>query len=1023
MAQHPSPFVPAFSSARGPQPSALGPNPHRFARVSSILEAESAAARHITLTPSESQRAAIEAELGPVIVLAGPGAGKTFCLIERIRFLIRQEGLDPSRICAFTFTNKAAEEIVSRLGRELGTAGGQVRCSTIHSFCAELLREFAETAGLPRGFGIADEEYQRLVLARCGVPLKWQSRVLRSFTLHLLRGFPLLNRDAKTLDRYHAFLAKRNLVDFDGLVLKAADLLQREAGIAEQVRARFHYVLVDEFQDLNPVQYSVIRELARGHRNLFAVGDDEQSIFSWTGADPALFNQLDKDFEPAAKFQLRENRRCPRETFSYARRLIAHNTRTISGGRVIETDLTSPFALGVCRFADEHAETAWIIDDLRGDRARHALDWGDYALLYRKHEIGNALEAQLIGGGIPCRLAHGRAIGDDPVVSYVIAALRVITNPSDRVLQEQFLRVVLPRRLCATLEAQAERARETVFRQILVESRRRPKHDEDGRKMRRGLVALRNLGALGRKHTTLDELLAELLSQRVGEYRTVLEQNHEELSDPSSDPAVVRLADRLAAALDADRPVRLAPMGGVEIPLKGMLLEAGFRRVAIGGGAAVGDEVVRGDDVPSLGIAVGLFKALQHLVSRRFGPGFRDFTAIDLETTERDVTLAGVVEMAAVRVRDGVAVEEFYTRVNPGRPISSGATAKHGLGDADVADAPAFGDVWPEFRVFCGDDVVVAHNGFQFDFRILQRLTQETGGYGFCTYDSILLARELHPGSRKLEDLAHAFGIDPGRPHKALDDTRTLARVLVRLEALRAVRARKTALATVLDHLGVALALSDLSSLGGDALREAQLLREVTRAWALGRYSDSLEFYRAERDAIGDLTPPTVEQLIARLGGTALMLRIRATRTADQRYPAAMARLRRLLALCGDGTLGERVGQLLEHVVLSRSDGVSVDRGRVNLLTLHSTKGLEFSRVYVVGVEDAELPGGTPMRPASAEEIEEGRRLLYVGMTRAKERLVLTRVASRGGRTTGGQQFLEEMGLVERDAGGRGSGD
>jgi superfamily I DNA/RNA helicase len=161
--------------------------------------------------------------------------------------------------------------------------------------------------------------------------------------------------------------------------------------------------------------------------------------------------------------------------------------------------------------------------------------------------------------------------------------------------------------------------------------------------------------------------------------------------------------------------------------------------------------------------------------------------------------------------------------------------------------------------------------------------------------------------------------------------------------------------------------------------------------------------------------------VIDRLGGVKLMLRLRAEKTPDQRYPVAMGRVGRLLAQCGDGTLQEQIATFLEHVALSSKDGEMVEPGRVNLLTLHSTKGLEFSRVYIVGVEDAELPGFTPGRPASTVEVEEARRLLYVGMTRARDRLVMTRAESRKGRSTGGHQFLDEMGLMPAALSSRGS--
>jgi DNA helicase-2/ATP-dependent DNA helicase PcrA len=156
-----------------------------------------------------------------------------------------------------------------------------------------------------------------------------------------------------------------------------------------------------------------------------------------------------------------------------------------------------------------------------------------------------------------------------------------------------------------------------------------------------------------------------------------------------------------------------------------------------------------------------------------------------------------------------------------------------------------------------------------------------------------------------------------------------------------------------------------------------------------------------------------MRELINRLGGAKKMRQLRSEKSASERYPAAMARLRRLISQCAEGTLHDQMARFLERVALSRSDGVDPERKRVNLLTLHSTKGLEFSRVYIVGVEDAELPGSVGKAPSKGE-IEEARRLLYVGMTRAKDRLVLTRVEARNGTPTGGHRFLDEIGLVPR---------
>jgi hypothetical protein len=317
--------------------------------------------------------------------------------------------------------------------------------------------------------------------------------------------------------------------------------------------------------------------------------------------------------------------------------------------------------------------------------------------------------------------------------------------------------------------------------------------------------------------------------------------------------------------------------------------------------------------------------------------------------------------------------------------------------------------MWPAFRDFCGSDVLVAHNGYHFDFPILRRMAGKLPrGADFSTYDTLPLASTLHSTSRKLAHLARRYGIHTGQSHNALDDSRTLARLFPRLGETKIEYARKTALVNVLDHLGVALALSNHASF----CDEARKLFDFAPVYALGRHSDCLDCYRTERDLCGDVSVPTVDELVTLLGGHDMMERIRSERSADKRYPETMARLRRLIQACANGSLPAQICAFLERAVLSKHDGVETARDRVNLLTLHSTKGLEFSRVYIVGVEDEQFIPMPPSGNLIKSEIEEARRLLYVGMTRTKERLVMTRADSRGGKTTGGHRFLDEMGVV-----------
>ncbi|MDQ6689787.1 MAG: UvrD-helicase domain-containing protein, partial [Gemmatimonadota bacterium] len=813
---------------------------------------------------------------------------------------------------------------------------------------------------------------------------------------------------------YRRATAERNVVDFDGLLLRAAELL-RIPTAASTVRSRWDVVLVDEFQDLNPVQYGIIRELAHDHHHVFAVGDDEQSVYSWTGADPRVFATFANDYRIVGEdrlHHLQDNWRCPSDVMAYARRLVSLNEQLFEDRTPQDAKAQSTFPVAALSFVDDDAEAAWIIDDLIRDHADHdgEIGWGDVGLLYRTHKIGSSMESSFLNSGIPCRLAQGRALADDKVVAYVLAALRVIASPEDEIHQEHFYQTVLPEALFNDARARSEEAGTTLVQQLEQMARTLPRVHGDGKKIWRGMYSLKNLAALAKTHTALASLVEEILSQRVGTYRTILEEHHEDLSDPAAHDEVVVLADKLQRAMEDGTPVWIPRLGGVEIAAKKILAEMGVRSVQLGGAPSADARRVQPADLPSLGFALGLFKTAQLVKTRNFANAFRDFTVVDLETTDKDVERAEIVEIAAIRVRHGRIVDEYHTRVRPRVPITAGALDTHGISESDVANSPYFEAIWTEFRDFCGSDILVAHNGYEFDFPILRRMAAKLPrGGDFSTYDTLPLARTLHSTSRKLAHLARRYGIHSGQSHNALDDCRTLARVFPALGETKVEYARKTALVNLLDQLAVGLALSDRESL----CAEARKFFEFVPARALSRHSDCLDCYRVERDLCGDASLPSLDELIAQLGGHDMMERLRSERTADERYPETMARLRRLIEACPNGDLPAQICAFLERAVLSKYDrSVETARDRVNLLTLHSTKGLEFSRVYIVGVEDEQFIPMPPSGEVSRVELEEARRLLYVGMTRTKARLVMTRVKSRAEKNTGGTRFLDEMGLV-----------
>jgi len=577
----------------------------------------------------------------------------------------------------------------------------------------------------------------------------------------------------------------------------------------------------------------------------------------------------------------------------------------------------------------------------------------------------------------------------DSVIGYVMTALRVVRNPADPAALHAFAQSVLSQHFLQEVEAAIGSGDFLVNVRALAQ--RRPKHDPDTKKLWRLVFQIENLRSLPRSHGTLSAVIDEILSQSVGPFKNVLEERHDELSDPAELPEARRVADEIEGAQE----ISFAPKGGVEIALRGMLGAAGYRRLP----STPTGTVIDAD-------ALTVFKALQLLNSKDIGTPLERYVTFDFETTDDDVATCGVMEIGAARVVGGEIVDRFHALVNPFRPISAKATQIHGYTDADVAAAPPFAAVFPQFQAFVGSDVLIAHNGHHFDIPVLQRLAAGQPGVDMLAfYDTLLLARSLSRVGASQADLAHRFGIDCGRAHHALDDAVTLAQVYRELEKQRAVRARKAVLANVLDYLGLALALED-----GPKSGERANLFNTARFQTLGRYSDALEFYAMERERRGS-TAPTVDEVIQRLGGRALMTKLRAEPDPAQRYPAALARLRALMD-DGGANLEDGIDRLLERVALSKSEGDAAAPDRVNLLTLHSTKGLEFSRVYIVGVEDYEIPGYQPTTNNIKDEIEEARRLLYVGMTRARERLILTRCERRSGRDAGGAMFLEEMGLA-----------
>src|SRR5262245_473555 len=374
----------------------------------------------LTFFPQQWQ--AVAAPPGPLLVLAGPGSGKTRCLTGRIAYLIHHLGADPRRVCAVTFTNKAAQEVAQRLHSGLGPMTEQLTLGTLHRLCLDLLRPHAHQVGLPAGFGIADEPYQSFVLSRLGVHSGKHRPLLRLFGQRRLDDKPLDRADEQLFWKYQRELQSNHLIDYDDIIARTRKLLETSEQVRAECQARWDHLLVDEFQDLDLNQYRVLALLAGRHRSLFAVGDDEQSIFAWRGADPRVIARFLSEFQLSEPIILDINCRCSKTIFETARRILPPGELPFE--KPITAVRESPHPVRVQGFDEEFVEAAWLVQDLSSDLREGRVRPGDFGVLYRRHVTGQMLERELVTAGVRCRLARGQALSDDPVIARILAALR-----------------------------------------------------------------------------------------------------------------------------------------------------------------------------------------------------------------------------------------------------------------------------------------------------------------------------------------------------------------------------------------------------------------------------------------------------------------------------------------------------------------------------------------------------------------------------------------------------------------------
>ena len=385
------------------------------------------------------QRAAVEHGDGPLMVLAGAGTGKTRVLVHRIARLV-ETGTEPWAILAVTFTNKAAGEMRHRLRELLGTAADAMWIGTFHSTCARLLRRYGERVGLTRSFVIFDDNDQLKLVERLlketGLDEQISPRtVLSRFDRAKNRGVDPRSVQTGVFDDvieriyplYQQQLAKENAVDFNDLLLKVLELFKFE-DTARHLGLRFRQVLVDEFQDTNRVQYDLVRKFSDATRNLTVVGDDDQSIYAWRGAEPRNLLDFDRDFPDARVIKLEQNYRSTQTILDAANGIIRKNRDRHE--KSLWTEKGGGEQIEIYTAGDERGEAYFIAQSIRRALDEGPLSPSEIAILYRTNAQSRVLEEHLRAARVPAKVVGAVSFYERKEVKDVIAYLRLLSNPA-----------------------------------------------------------------------------------------------------------------------------------------------------------------------------------------------------------------------------------------------------------------------------------------------------------------------------------------------------------------------------------------------------------------------------------------------------------------------------------------------------------------------------------------------------------------------------------------------------------------
>lgn len=403
------------------------------------------------------QREAVKHGDGPLLLFAGAGSGKTRVLTHRVAYLIAERHVSPRHILAVTFTNKAAQEMKERIEKLVGEhVGKHLWIGTFHATCARLLREFGEKIGIDRDFVIYDDSDQMALIREClrNLAIDEAKFPPRPILANISRSKEKLispqnwaqyhigfyeDLCGRVYALYQEKLQKNNALDFDDLLTETVTLLKERPEVLERLQDRYRYLLVDEYQDVNYAQYMLLQQLAAKRRNICVVGDDDQSIYAFRGAQYELILKFERDYPEAKVLKLEQNYRSTKTILEAAYHVVRNNrgrkdkklwTENAEGAPLIQHEALN-----------EQEEAAWIAQQIREAVRKRQRKYSDFALLYRTNAQSRILEETFLNWTVPHRIIGGQRFYDRKEIKDVVAYLRVIHNPADSISLQRILNV------------------------------------------------------------------------------------------------------------------------------------------------------------------------------------------------------------------------------------------------------------------------------------------------------------------------------------------------------------------------------------------------------------------------------------------------------------------------------------------------------------------------------------------------------------------------------------------------------